>query len=93
MQNQYLQVIKSPKPKQSNVWRSNSVPNVIYKNLNQRVNHLKSKLSGDIETNSGPVIKYTKSIQAPFSQDDVARFGLNAGTQCVGGMVQYPQWT
>ena len=38
IQNQYPHVIKSPKPKQSNVWRSNSVPNV-YKNLNHRVNH------------------------------------------------------
>ena len=49
MQNQYPHVIKSPKPKQSNAWRSNSVPNV-YKNLNHRVNHFKSNLSGDIET-------------------------------------------
>ena len=48
MQNQYPHVIKSPKPKQSNAWRSNSVPNV-YKNLNHRVNHFKSNLSGDIE--------------------------------------------
>ena len=96
MQNQYPQVIKSPKPKQSNVWRSNSVPNV-YKNLNHRVNHrvnhFKSKLSGDIETNPGPVNNSTKTIQDPFSQDNVARFGLNAGTQCIRGMVLYSQWT
>ena len=39
MLNQYPHVIKSPKPKQSNAWRSNSVPNV-YKNLNHRVNHV-----------------------------------------------------
>ena len=32
MQNQYPHVIKSPKPKQSNAWRSNSVPNV-YKSV------------------------------------------------------------
>ena len=38
MQNQYPHVINSPKLKQSNAWRSNSVPNV-YKNLNHRVNH------------------------------------------------------
>ena len=82
MQNQYPHVIKSPKPKQSNAWRSNSVPNV-YKNLNHRVNHFKSNLSGDIETNPGPVINSTKTIQAPYSQDNVAMFGLNAGTQCV----------
>ena len=84
MQNQYPHVIKSPKPKQSNAWRSNSVPNV-YKNLNHRVNHFKSNLSGDIETNPGPVINSSKTIQAPFSQDNVAMFGSNAGTQCIGG--------
>ena len=78
-QNQYPHVIKSPKPKQSNAWRSNSVPNV-YKNLNHRVNHFKSNLSGDIETNPGPVINSTKIMQAPYSQDNVAMFGLNAGT-------------
>ena len=39
MLNQYPHVIKSPKPKQSNAWRSYSVPNV-YKNLNHKVNHL-----------------------------------------------------
>ena len=60
MLNQYPHVINSPKPKQSNAWRSNSVPNV-YKNLNHRVNHFKSNLSGDIETNPGPVINYTQN--------------------------------
>ena len=92
MQNQYPHVIKSPKPKQSNAWRSNSVPNV-YKNPNHRVNHFKSNLSGDIETTPGPVINSNKTIQAPFNEDNVAMFGLNAGTQCVGGMVLYPQWS
>ena len=73
-------------------------------NLNHRVNHFKSNLSGDIETNPGPVINSTKTIQAPYSQDNVAMFGLNAGTKCVfmslasliyitRGMVLYPQWT
>ena len=102
MQNQYPHVLKSPKPKQSNAWRSNSVPNV-YKNLNHRVNHFKSSLSGDIEKNLGPVsvtqnivccnnkVNSAKTIQALFSQDNVEMFGLNAGTQCVGGMVLYPQ--
>ena len=46
---------------------------------------MKSNLSGDIETNPGPVINSVKTIQAPFSQDNVAMFGLNAGTQCVCG--------
>ena len=63
MQNQYPHVINSPKLKQSNAWRSNSVPNV-YKNLNHRVNRFKSNLSGDID---GPVINSTKTIQAPYS--------------------------
>ena len=49
------------------------------------VNHFKSNLSGDIETNPGPVINSSKTIQAPFSQDNVAMFGSNAGTQCIGG--------
>ena len=63
--------------------RSNSVPNV-HKNLNHRVNHFKSNLSGDIETNPSPVINSTKMIQARDSQDNgAAMFGLNAGTQCV----------
>ena len=84
--------MKSPKPKQSNAWRSNSVPNV-YENLNHRVNHIKSNLSGDMETNSDPVINSTKTIQASFSQDNVAMCGLNAGTQSVGRMVLYLQWT
>ena len=82
MQNQNPHVIKSQKPKQSNAWRSDSVPNV-YKNLSHRLNHFKSSLSGDIETNPGPVINSTKTIQAPYSQDNVTMLGLNAGTQCV----------
>ena len=103
MLDQYPHVIRSSKPKQSNVWRSNSVPNG-YKNLNHRVNHFKSNLSGDIETNPGPVINSTKTIQAPYSQANVAMFGLSAGTQCVAMSlasliynkrdgIMYPQWT
>ena len=99
MQNQYPHVIKSPKPKQSNAWRSNSVLNV-YKNLNHMVNHFKSNLSGDIETNPGPVINSTRTIQAPYSQDNVTMLGLNAVWPChllpsyiTRGIVLYPQWT
>ena len=40
-------------------------------------------MSGDIETNFGPVINSTKTIQAPYSQNNVAMFALNAGIQCV----------
>ena len=89
MQNQYPHVINSPKLKQLNVLRSNSVPNV-YKNLNHRVNHFKSNLSGDIERNPGPVIYSTKTIQGPYSQDNVAMFGLNADTQCVAMSLAFP---
>ena len=89
MQNQCPHVINSPKPKQLNVLRSNSVPNV-YKNLNHRVNHFKSNLSGDIERNPGPVIYSTKTIQGPYSQDNVAMFGLNADTQCVAMSLAFP---
>ena len=89
MQNQYPHVINSPKPKQLNVLRSNSVPNV-YKNLNHRINHFKSNLSGDIERNPGPVIYSTKTIQGPYSQDNVAMFGLNADTQCVAMSLAFP---
>ena len=89
MQNQYPHVINSPKLKQSNAWRSNSLPNV-YKNLNHRVNHFKSNLSGDIERNPGPVIYSTKTIQGPYSQDNVAMVGLNADTQCVAMSLAFP---
>ena len=89
MQNQYPHVINSPKPKQLNALRSKSVPNV-YKNLNHRVNHFKSNLSGDIERNPGPVIYSTKTIQGPYSQDNVAMFGLNADTQCVAMSLAFP---
>ena len=54
----------------------------VYKNLNHRVNYSNLILSSDIETNPGP-IDPTKTIQAPYSQDNVVLFGLNAGTQCV----------
>ena len=74
MLNQYPHVINSPKPKQSNAQRSYSEPNV-YKNLNHRVNIFKSNLSEDIETNPGPIINSTRTIQAPYNQDNVAMFG------------------
>ena len=82
MQNQYPHEIKSPKPKQANAWRSNSVPNVFKKSESQGKS-FKSNLSGDIETNPGPVVNSTKTIQVPYSQDHVTTFGLNANTQCV----------
>ena len=55
------------------------MPNV-YKNLNHRVNHFKSNLSGDIGKNRGPVINSIKQFKFLTVK---AMFGLNAGTQCV----------
>ena len=52
----------------------------MFKNLNHRVDNFESNLSGDMETNPGPVFNSTKTIQAPYSQDNVAMFGINAGT-------------
>ena len=54
----------------------------VYKNVNHRVNHTNCILSSDVETNPGP-IDSTRTIQAPYCQDNVVLFGLNAGTQCV----------
>ena len=54
----------------------------VYKNLNHRVNKIKFELSRDVETNPGPV-DGSKTIKAPYSQDNVTLFGLNAGSQCV----------
>ena len=50
----------------------------VYKNFNHRVNHSNFIRS----TNPGP-IDPIQTIQAPYSQDNVVLFGLNAGTQCV----------
>ena len=55
------------------------MPNV-YKNLNHRVNHFKSNLSGDIGKNRGPVINSIKQFKFLTVK---AMFGLNAGTQYV----------
>ena len=42
------------------------------------------KLSGDIETNPGPiVVDPSKTICAPYSQGNSLVFGSNAGKQCV----------
>ena len=40
------------------------------------------KLSGDIETNPGPVVIPTKCIQGSFHQGN-NRFGASAGSQCM----------
>ena len=68
------------KSARSNVYsKSYSLPSV-YKNLNHRINHCTFNLSNDVETNPGPSINSTKTIQAPYSQDNVLLFGSNAGT-------------
>ena len=74
--------MKTTRTKQSNARKAHLLPNV-YKNLNHRINHCKFNLSKDVETNPGPPIDPTKTIQAPYSQDSVLLFGSNAGTQCV----------
>lgn len=77
------QLMKSTRANQSNACsKCHSVPSV-YKNVNHRINHCKFNLSKDVETNPGPPIDPTKTIQAPYSQDNVLLFGSNAGTQCV----------
>ena len=57
----------------------------VYKNLSHRINYCKFTLSRDIEKNPGPptVIDSNKTICAPYSQGNIALFGLNAGRQCV----------
>ena len=54
----------------------------VYKNLNRRLNKIKCELSRDVETNPGKV-DGSKTIKAPYSQDNATLFGLNAGSQCV----------
>ena len=54
----------------------------VYKNLNHRLNKIKCELSRDVETNPGTV-DGSKTIKAPYSQDNVTLFGINAGSQCV----------
>ena len=75
-------LMKSTSPNQCNACKSRSVPSV-YKDLNHRINHCVFNLSKDVETNPGPPIDPTKTIHAPYSQDNVLVFGSNAGTQCV----------
>ena len=91
MQNQYPHLIKSPKLKQSNAQRSNSVPNV-YKYLNHRVNHFKSNLSRDIETNPGPVINSYKQFKLLSVRTMWQCLGQMLVHSVQGGMVLYPQW-
>lgn len=57
-----------------------------YKNLNHVINYCKFSLSKDIEKNPGPnynIIDPNQTICAPYSQGNIALFGLNAGKQCV----------
>ena len=55
-----------------------------YKSLKHMINCCRFNLSGDIETNPGPLfVEPSKTIQAPYSQGNVDVFGTNAGQQCV----------
>ena len=52
--------------------------------VSQRAKYFQLLLSGDIETNPGPVVNPTKTIAAPYSQSNAEVFGIrNAGRQCV----------
>ena len=54
------------------------------KGVSQRAKYLELLLSGDIETNPGPIVNPTKTIAAPYSQSNAEVFGIsNAGRQCV----------
>lgn len=57
----------------------------VFKSLNHKRNVCKFSLCRDIEKNPGPsrAINHTKTITAPYSQGNVALFGLNAGQQCM----------
>ena len=57
-----------------------------YKSLIHWVNFGQFKLSTDIEKNPGPSVYVdhaTKTIHAPFCQENFVVFGENAGQQCV----------
>ena len=66
----------------SNLCQLHSV-GAVYKDLNHRIKYNEFNLARDIEKNPGPVfIDATKTIVAPYSQDNVVLFRLNAGSQC-----------
>ena len=66
----------------SNLCQLHSV-GAVYKDLNHRIKYNEFNLARDIEKNPGPVfIDATKTIVAPYSQDNVALFSINAGSQC-----------
>ena len=49
---------------------------------NHRTMHISFMLCNDVETNPGPgVVDPSKSICAPYSQDDISVFGRNARKQ------------
>ena len=56
-----------------------------YKSLIQRVNFGQFKLSTAVEKNLGLLVYVdaTKTIHAPYCQENVVVFGENAGQQCV----------
>ena len=48
-----------------------------------RTMHISFMLCNGVETNPGPgVVDPSKSICAPYSQDDISVFGRNARKQC-----------
>jgi len=56
---------------------------VTYRDGNHRMMHVSVMLCNDVGTNPGPgVVDPSKSICAPYSQDEISVFGRNAGKQC-----------
>ena len=58
----------------------------LYKSQPHAANYCKFKLISDIEKNPGPTpmhVDSSKTIAAPYSQDNEVVFGQNAGQHCV----------
>jgi hypothetical protein len=67
------------------IFKANDSFECAYESLNHRINCCKFNLCNDIEKNPGPTfIDPKKTLCAPYSQDFIDVFGVNAGKQCVG---------
>ena len=81
-------VYRTSTPKMSTralIFKANDSFECAYESLNHRINCCKFNLCNDIEKNPGPTfIDPNKTLCAPYSQDFIDVFGVNAGKQCVG---------
>ena len=83
LQNHYPRLIKSPKPTQSNAWRSNSVTNTKETNYPSKAKAfecmglIQSNLSVDVETNPGPVINSTKKNSSSLQSRQCGNVWVN----------------